>query len=177
MFRDYRFVQGYDNDYIISNYGEVFSLKLGKVRLLKQTPNLTGYLMVSLYKNGKVTTHPIHALVGIHFVGLRINGLTYDHIDVNNQNNRADNLRLATRSEQIINQNLRKNNKLGFKNIFEIVHRSGSISYRILIKRNDKTVRKYFRKDKYSLEFVVSERDKMLENLNPKENPPDRLLI
>ena len=174
MFRDYRRVQGYESDYIISNYGEVFSLKFGKVRLLKPNPNSKGYLIVVLCKNGKVTLRPIHVLVGIHFVGLRINGLTYDHKDINNQNNRADNLRLATRLEQSENQNLRKDNKLGFRNICENVNGSGTEYYIIHITRNGKTVRKYFRKDKYSLEFVVSERDKMLENLNPKQNLPDQ---
>ena len=163
MFRDYRRVQGYDNNYIISNYGEVWSIKFGKVRLLKQTPNLTGYLMVSLYKNAKSKTHLVHALVGIHFVGLRINGLTYDHIDVNNQNNRADNIRLATKSEQAQNQNVRKTNKLGFKHIYEKVDR-GYEYYKIHIRRNGKRVEKQFSKNKYSLEQVVEERDKLLRS-------------
>ena len=176
MFRDYRRVQGYESDYVISNYGEVWSLKWGKVKLLKPNPDSKGYLIVVLCKNAKRTTHRVHVLVGIHFVGLRINGLTYDHKDINNQNNRADNLRLATRLEQSENQNLRKDNKLGFRNICEIV-KSGNKYYIIHITRNGKTVRKYFSKKKYSLEFVVLERDKMLENLNPNQIPLDPQLI
>ena len=175
MFRDYRRVEGYE-DYIISNIGEVWSLKFGKVKLMKQVPNLTGYLMVNLFKNCKQKTHLVHALVGIHFVGLRINGLTYDHIDVNNQNNRADNIRLATGSEQAENRNMFKNNKLGFKHINEKVI-NGYEYYRICIKRNGKKVEKSFRKDKYSFEFVVLERDKILENLNTRQNPLDPQLI
>ena len=178
MFRDYRRIQGYDNDYIISNYGEVFSLKLGKVRLLKLNPDSYGYLMVNLSKNGKQTSIKIHVLVGIHFVGLRTGEMTYDHIDVNNQNNRADNIRLATRLEQAENRNMRKNNKLGFKHICETVNKSGAEYYAIKIVRNGKhVVQKNFRKDKYSLEEVVFERDKILENLNPRHHLPDRLLI
>jgi len=178
MFRDYRRVEGYESDYIISNYGELWSIKFGKVRLLKPSPDSQGYLIVGLYKNGKSKTHFAHALVGIHFIGLRTGTLTYDHINRNNQNNRSDNIRLATKSEQAQNQKLRKTNKLGFKNICECVRgKSGTEYYQINIERNDKKVQKRFRKDKYSLEFVVLERDKMLENLNPKQNLPDRLLI
>ena len=173
MYRDYRRVEGHE-DYIISNIGEVWSIKYGKVRLLKAGSNGRGYLKVGLCKNGKQTTHLVHALVGIHFIGLRTGGLTYDHIDINNQNNRADNLRLATRSEQIINRNLQKNNKLGLKNIIERVN-GGYEYYLINIKRNGKLViNKSFNKKKYSLEFVVSERDRLLLNLNlsPREVIP-----
>ena len=177
MFRDYRFVKGYDNNYIISNIGEVWSLKFGEVKLLKPSPNIQGYLKVTLFKNGKRTTHPIHALVGIHFIGLRTGTITYDHKDTNKLNNKADNLRLATKSEQSENRNVQKNNKLGFKNITEMVHR-GYEYYKICIKRNGKIIKKVFNKKKYTLEYVVEERDKMLENLNPNPCfPLDRQLI
>ena len=161
MFRDYRFVQGYDNNYIISNIGEVWSLKFDKVKLLKLNPDTKGYCQVALFKNGKHKYIRVHILVGEAFIGLRTGTLTYDHIDVNNQNNRADNLRLATRLEQAENRNVRKDNKLGFKNICETVNR-GNEYYRITIDRNGKRVQKSFSKNKYSLEHVVEERDKML---------------
>tara|TARA_R110001632_G_C11238588_1_gene407445 strand:+ start:363 stop:872 length:510 start_codon:yes stop_codon:yes gene_type:complete len=161
MFRDYRKVQGYESDYIISNYGEVWSIKFGKVRLMKACPNSQGYLHVVLCKNGKQTTHKPHILVGEAFIGLRTGTLTYDHIDRNNQNNRADNIRLATKSEQAQNQKLRKTNKLGFKHICEKVNH-GYQYYKIQIRRNGKRVEKHFNKDKYTLEQVVEERDKIL---------------
>ena len=167
LYRDYRKVQGQD-DYIISNYGEVWSLKFEKVRLLKQTPNTKGYLKVGLYANEKKITRNIHALVGIHFIGLRTGSLTYDHKDNDNKNNRADNIRLATKSEQSENQKLRKTNKLGIKYISEQVNKSGNEYYKIKIKRNGKRVEKQFNKNKYSLEQVISERDKMLLELRAK---------
>ena len=143
LYRDYRFVEGFDNNYIISNFGEVWSLWFGKVRLLKPSPNNNGYLQLDLCANGK----------------------TYDHKDNNNQNNRSDNIRLATKSEQSENQKLRKTNKLGIKHICETVNKSGNEYYQIKIKRNGKRVHKYFRKDKYSLEQVISEKDKILLEL------------
>ena len=118
------------------------------------------FKVTHLCKNGKVTLHPIHVLVGIAFIGLRIGTLTYDHKDTNNQNNRADNLRLATKSEQLENRNMFKNNKLGFKNITECVV-TGYEYYKIQIKRNGKRVVKCFNKKKYSLEHVIEERDRM----------------
>ena len=161
LYLDYRRVDGYP-DYIISNIGEVWSLKFGKVKLLKPSTAGGGYLQVNLSKNGKQTSHHLHILVGIHFIGLRTGSLTYDHIDTNNQNNRADNLRLATKCEQAENRKMQKNNKLGIKNISDFVNTSGTEYYRIQIKRNGKNVRKYFRKDKYSLENIVEERDRIL---------------
>ena len=162
MLRDYRRVDGHP-DYIISNVGEVWSLKCGKVKLMKTNPNTQGYLQVGLCEKGKRTTHHIHALVGIHFIGLRTGSLTYDHIDTNKLNNNADNIRLATKSEQVENRNMQKNNKLGFKNISKEVN-NGYEYYIIAITRNGKLVRKLFRKDKYSLEQVVEERDKILDS-------------
>ena len=162
MFRDYRRVEGYESDYIVSNYGEVWSIKFGKVKLMKLNPDTKGYLQLDLSENGKRKSFKVHALVGIHFIGLRTGAMTYDHIDINNQNNRSDNLRLATRLEQAENRNVQKNNKLGFKNISEKVNTSGTEYYRIQITRNGKTVRKSFNKNKYSLENVVSEREKLL---------------
>ena len=160
LYLDYRRVEGHP-DYIISNIGEVWSIKFGKVKLLKQSPVSGGYLGIGLCENGKQTTHRVHVLVGIHFVGLRTGTLTYDHIDTNNQNNRADNLRLATRLEQAENKNVFKTNKLGFKHINEkVMH--GYEYYIITITRNGKRFQKYFNKNKYSLENVVEERDRML---------------
>ena len=164
MFRDYRRVEGYESDYIISNIGEVWSIKFGKVKLLKACPNNKGYLQIVLCKNGKTTTHKIHILVGQAFIGLRTGTLTYDHKDINNQNNRADNIRLATKSEQAQNRKLQKNNKTGIKHITECV-KNGYEYYKICITRNGKRVQKYFNKDKYSFEYVLEERDRWLEPL------------
>ena len=161
LYLDYRRVDGHP-DYIISNIGEVWSIKFGKVKLLKPSPRCKGYLGIGLCENAKMTTYGIHVLVGIHFIGIRTGSLTYDHIDTNNQNNRADNLRLATKCEQAENRNVFKTNKLGFKYISEKVDH-GNEYYTIQITRNGKKmVQKCFRKDKFSLEHVIEERDRML---------------
>ena len=162
LYLDYRRVDGHP-DYIISNIGEVWSIKFGKVILMKPSTVAGGYLGIILFKNGKRTFYAIHVLVGIHFIGLRTGTLTYDHIDTNNQNNRADNLRLATKCEQAENRKVRKDNKLGIKHITEAVNKSGNEYYTIGIKRNRKLViNKSFRKDKFNIEHVIEERDRIL---------------
>ena len=162
----YKWVKGYEGLYIVNNYGSVISLCRKKPKMLKTVSDKNGYIHISLHKKGSPTKYmDIHALVGNAFIGERIDDLTFDHIDRDRQNNRADNLRLATRSEQSLNQGIRKNNKLGEKNISIVVH-SGKEYYRIHIERNKKNiVNRCFNKNKYTLEEVVEERDKELLKL------------
>ena len=151
-------IEGYVGHYSISNMGRVYS-HFGKGRLLKACPNNTaGYLIVDLCKDGIKKKECIHVLVGNAFVGKRENGLTFDHIDRNNQNNCASNIRLATKSEQSENRNVQKNNKLGEKNIS--INRN---RYRIDIQRNKKLVfSKCYPMEKYTLEDCVRIRDEFL---------------
>ena len=161
MYIDYRYIDGYDEDYIISNYGDVISLKRKKPRLLKA--NLTKrYKKLDLCKNGKIKTWAVHVLVGNAFIGKRINGLTFDHIDRVKTNNRADNLRLATKSEQVVNQNMRKSNTSGETNIV-IINHGQYIYYRVLIIRNGKKiVEKRFNVKTHSINDAVIFRDAQL---------------
>ena len=176
LYRDYRRIEG-NEDYIISNYGEVFSLKrryVTKTIEMKPCPDENGYLMATLTKDGKHKTIRIHILVGNAFVGKRENGLTFDHINREKTNNRVDNLRLATRQEQANNRGDYKNNKLGEKYICVINRKcKGKIlpCYRIIIKINKKIV---FCKDlgfkKYTLEDAIKIRDVQLEKLKSNTN-------
>jgi len=151
-------VENYEVRYSVSNFGRVYSHK-GKGRFLKSAVNRDGYSMCVLFKDGIAKTMYIHALVGNAFVGKRENGLTFDHIDRNKQNNCADNIRLATRSEQVINQDLVHRNTSGEKNIS--ISRN---SYAINIWRNGISVfQKYYPIKKYSLEDCVRIRDEFLQ--------------
>tara|TARA_R110000787_G_scaffold260926_1_gene366215 strand:+ start:104 stop:679 length:576 start_codon:yes stop_codon:yes gene_type:complete len=168
LYRDYRYVENYPG-YIISNFGEVFSTKREKVIQLKGMADNDGYLRVNLY-NKTHKTHRIHILVGNVFVGLRTGELTFDHIDRDRANNRADNIRLATRFEQGINKGLAKNNKLGFKNIIEYIdNRKRVINkyYELSISRNKKRIfRQCYKKSDYTIEDVVKIRDDIIAKYN-----------
>jgi len=151
-------IEDYEGLYAVSNMGRVYS-HINNI-ILKGNPNNQGYLLVDLRKHGYRKTICIHILVGNAFVGLREGEMTFDHIDRNNQNNCADNIRLSTRSEQQINQKLRCTNTTGEKNITIINN-----SYRIQIRRNTKIVfQKHFAKKDYTLEQVVEERNRFLDN-------------
>jgi len=171
MFRDYRRVEGYP-DYVISNYGEVYSTtyyRNTEWRELKQQTDKNGYLFVSLYNDVKRKTIKVHILVGNAFIGKREGEMTFDHYpETDKNNNRADNLRLATKSEQRENTGVSKNNKLGEKNISSYVDKRGSgyEYYQIHIRRNGKYVfRKLLNKNKFSLDDAVKERNDFLTSI------------
>ena len=158
----YRYVEDTDKKYMISNYGDVISLKRNKPRILKQNLNGRGYKAVGLYKNGKIKCINVHVLVGNAFVGKRIDSLSFDHIDRVRTNNRADNIRLATKSEQQINQNMMKNNTTGERNI-NIKRKGNYAGYRIQIKRNGKVViDKWLNMKKYTMDDAIKFRDEQL---------------
>ena len=97
----FKYIPQYENLYSIDRSGNVFSHISGKI--LKPHPNLRGYLMVDLYKDGKVKKCVIHRLVAITYIPNPNNLPEIDHIDTNRQNNNADNLRWCTRQENCNN--------------------------------------------------------------------------
>lgn len=87
-----------DPDYLISNYGEVKSLKGGKERLLKPT-DFGGYLLVSVPFEGCMRRVGVHRLVMLVFVGRCPEGRQVHHLDHKKHNNRLDNLLYVTPKE------------------------------------------------------------------------------
>lgn len=89
----------YDN-YLISNYGRV--LNLNTERLLQ--PNIAcGYQKVTLSKDGKTKGFILHHLVFELFSGQEIpKDYVIDHIDGNKLNNCYSNLRIVSRSENVM---------------------------------------------------------------------------
>lgn len=85
-------IEGYNNDYFITEDGDVISVKRGKKILLKKRVNSRGYYCVNLCKNGKYKSICIHRLVGIYFVENNNGFNVLNHIDGNKLNNRYDNL-------------------------------------------------------------------------------------
>lgn len=85
-------IEGYNNDYFITEDGDVISVKRGKKILLKKRVNSRGHYYVNLCKNGKYKSICIHRLVGIYFVENNNGFNVLNHIDGNKLNNRYDNL-------------------------------------------------------------------------------------
>ena len=87
-------IKGYEDTYAVSNLGRVKNIKTG--RILKQWKKDTGYMLVSLNKNGKHKTFRVHRLVLETFKANPRNCSDVNHIDENKENNALNNLEWCT---------------------------------------------------------------------------------
>ena len=113
-------IDGYEN-YEIYETGEVFNKKTNK--WLKNTTRTRkdGYkqIVIHLCKNGKKKQFIIARLLMQYYSPDEEWDETkeVDHIDTDSTNNRLDNLRMVTKSQNGQNTRCSSNNKLGYKNI------------------------------------------------------------
>lgn len=109
---EWRDVVGYDDMYKgmyqVSNFGRVRSLdrldsicRCVKGHVLSLRLNNYGYIRVSLTKNGKTNTIPVHRLVAIAFIYNPENKRDVNHIDEDKTNNNASNLEWMTQKQNI----------------------------------------------------------------------------
>lgn len=85
-------IKGYEGLYEVSNYGNVRSLKYGKIKYLKPSNNGNGYNQVILCKNGKTKQFTVHRLVANAFIENPLNLPQINHKDENKLNNKVENL-------------------------------------------------------------------------------------
>ena len=102
-------IPNYIGLYSVSNLGEVKSLRFN--RLLKPSPhNGTGYLRVSLTKEGVTKVFYVHRLVAEAFLPYE-NRLEVNHIDGDKNNNRLSNLEWVTHHENVLHSHRNGLNK------------------------------------------------------------------
>lgn len=114
---EWKDIAGYEGAYKISSCGKVRSAdrhitqrnRYGSVmkRLfigidMKATDNGSGYLFISLKKDGKRKNHYIHRLVAQHFIGPIPKGYVVNHKDFDKRNNNINNLEIITQKENTI---------------------------------------------------------------------------
>jgi hypothetical protein len=103
----YKEIQGFEHNYMVSNYGNVKSLGKGKStcpiysveKQITKRKKANGYLQVKLFKDGKRSHIGIHRLVAIAFLPNDKNKKEVNHKDCNKENNNVDNLEWVTSSE------------------------------------------------------------------------------
>ena len=93
-------VLGYEDRYVISNKGRIYSKKLK--RCLKPLENEKGYLTIELWRDYKRKVVKIHRLVAETFLENLQHKKEVNHKDGNKQNNCIENLEWCTRSENMI---------------------------------------------------------------------------
>ena len=109
---EWRPILGWEGKYEVSNLGNVRSLPRVVQRSDGETRRLSGrmlrpgtskgrdkYLRVGLCRNGELCMHKVHLLVAEAFIGPRPDGLVCRHLNDDPADNRVENLRWGTVSE------------------------------------------------------------------------------
>jgi hypothetical protein len=122
-------IEGYE-DYQISNLGRVKSTKYGYDKILKHSKDKHGYIRVWLYSDKIRKELLLHRLIALAFIPNPDNKLEIDHINRQKDDNRIENLKWVSRSDNCINVKAR--NKLNEKNIYL----TKDNTYNVLIYRN-----------------------------------------
>lgn len=109
-------IQGFPN-YLIFRNGSVLSKGVAnrKPRFLKPSNDSKGYPTVSLGKE-KIKRR-IHRLLALHFIPNPLNLEMVDHINQVRNDNRLENLRWFTRSDNARNIGMRADNTTGYTHI------------------------------------------------------------
>ena len=92
-------VVGYEDTYIVSSFGKVANAKTK--RILKQYKEKSGYLRVCLSHNGSRKVWRVHRLVALTFLPNKENKPFIDHINGKRDDNRVENLRWCTNTENL----------------------------------------------------------------------------
>ena len=109
-------IKGYEN-YVIFEDGVIINIKTGK-ELKPSLEKAIGYYRVGLYNNKKVKLYYLHRLIALAYIPNPDNKDFIDHINRIRNDNRIENLRWATTSENNQNKSQSKNNTSGTTNVY-----------------------------------------------------------
>lgn len=109
-----KFIEGYDN-YLLFGNGNILNCETDK--WINGTKTKNGYIQVSLYKNKKRKDFKLHQLIAKAFIVNPENKEFIDHINHQKDDNRIENLRWSTSSENNKNASLKSTNTSGFRGV------------------------------------------------------------
>ena len=126
MVEEWRILEGISNHYEVSNLGNVRSLDRitkghkYKGKLLKQQETFGGYLYITI-RGGEFDgkKYKVHRLVAMYFIPNPDNKPQVDHIDGNPKNNKVDNLRWTTPTENSNNTTTKDNQCRSLRGIYK----------------------------------------------------------
>lgn len=119
-------IKDFEN-YWVSSEGRIWSEKRNK--FLKPRATKRGYLQVGLWRNGKQYWLYVHRLVAEAFIENRENKPEVDHINRDRLDNRVENLRWATSSENSNNKDFNSFREKRGTTIIEKINDEISIAY------------------------------------------------
>lgn len=148
------------SQFLIYDDGKIWSKFSNK--FLKPYNN-NGYSKVKLTNDEKIRKeYYIHRLIALSYLDNSENKPEVDHIDRNRSNNKLENLRWATLSENRKNTDLIKNTKTTHRNI--TLQNIGKYNYyTIRIMTNGIRIHKRLNINKYTLEDAINLRNEMLK--------------
>lgn len=103
-------IDGYEGNYLISNYSNVYSIKKGKLKIMKPFKAARGYIIIDLSINGNRKSHYLHRLMALHFIENPNNYPDVNHIDHDKTNNNLSNLEWVNTRENVSHDIIKKNN-------------------------------------------------------------------
>lgn len=152
---EWRIIDDYPT-YSVSNAGEIKRNE----QIVKLTPHSEGYQVITLRnEEGEKSVRYVHRIVALAFIPNPDNKRVVDHINNNRSDNRVENLRWTTQSENCINVPTRAKNRHIYSN--------SSKSHHVKILRNGKWI---IDKCFSTLDEAIAARDKVLIEFYSKSN-------
>jgi hypothetical protein len=109
-------IDGNETRYSINNFGIIKNTITNYI--LKPQLNNNGYYRINLFLDNKIRKFYLHRLIALAFIENPLNKKCIDHINNEKLDNRIENLRFVSHSENNINKRIGKNNKSSCKGVY-----------------------------------------------------------